>query len=82
MKSLKRRLSYYNAYLSYFIIAGFQIICPTVAADPASKINPPEWSEVQEQTQAQRMREIAGKSEEIEERQIEESEKFINSKES
>ncbi len=80
MNKLRRRISYYKAYLSYFAIATAQFLNPVAAADPASKINRQEWEceEVQEQTRAQEMQEIAGENDEEEMRQIQEAERFID----
>lgn len=41
---IKWRLRCYRAILSYYIVAMAQFLSPAAAADPASKINPPEWS--------------------------------------
>lgn len=80
MKRLRKRFSYYRAYFSYFAIAAAQFLNPVAAADPASKINRPEWEyeEVQKQTKAQEMQEIAGENDEVELRQIQENERCID----
>lgn len=75
MKLSKRQLAYCKAYLSYFVIASAQFLCPAAAADPASKINPPEWSirEVQEQIEAYEMQEIEKEHEEVNDLRIQET---------
>lgn len=82
MNKLRKRIYYSKAHLSYFAIATAQFLNPIAAADPASKINRQEWEceEVQEQTRAQEMQEIAGEADEEEIRQIQESERFIDAK--
>jgi len=77
MKRFKRRLNYYKAYLAYFTVATAQFLCPSAAADPASKISPPEWSyrEVQEEIKAYEMQEIAKEPDEADDLLIQEKAK-------
>ena len=42
--AVRIRISCYRAILSYYIVAMAQFLSPAAAADPASKIDPPEWS--------------------------------------
>jgi hypothetical protein len=42
--SCKRLWSYARGLASFHLVAFVQFLSPAAAADPASRINPPEWS--------------------------------------
>ncbi len=44
LKTFATRWARFRACVSLFLVAAAQFLSPAAAADPASKINPPEWS--------------------------------------
>jgi len=56
VKLMKRRLAFFRAFVSFYLVAVAQLLSPAAAADPASKIDPPSWSykHSQEEVQAYR----------------------------
>jgi len=44
IKAMKRRMTYFRAFVSFYLVAVAQLLSPAAAADPASKIDPPTWS--------------------------------------
>lgn len=49
----KRRIALLKALLCYHLIAFAQMLSPSAAADPASKIDPPSWSYCHSQQEVQ-----------------------------
>jgi hypothetical protein len=50
-----RRLARFRALASFHVVALAQFLCPSAAADPASRIDPPAWTSraYREETQSQ-----------------------------
>lgn len=44
-KTLKRRLARFRTLVSFFLVGAAQQLSPAAAADPASRIDPPAWSQ-------------------------------------